>query len=126
MELQAFIDRLHSHVPVGTVFENPGGGTSTVMGYTGQNVCYMRRDSKIRVSTAELHRAYIEFKGRVVSTSALKQYAPRVFDSSESGHNCNTTFLFQILRALSLAGPVQGGGKRGNPFTTQFKSEFEG
>lgn len=116
MEYQEFYNRTISVLSVGTVLQNPGGGTTEIIAYTGNNITYKRGNSKIRVSMIDLYGAYNSFCGKTVSSSDLRKHAPRVFDSKKSGHSCNCTTLFMILRAIGIIATIEGKGKRGNPF----------
>lgn len=109
---------LTAFIPVGLVLENPGGGTSTILECSQSFIKYRRGKSTIRVEFKDLYSAYTVYKGRRVSSSDLKQFAPSVFDSraKPAGHSCNATLLFILLRESALSGDIGGGGVRGNPF----------
>ena len=117
MNLQEFIDRLQKCVPVGAVLNNPSSGTSEVYAHTDK-ICYLRGSSSISVSYSDLFDAYQQFNGGNVSTSELKQYNPSVFDSNArpSGHSCNCTFLFLILKEMRVVNEIQGNGVKGDPY----------
>jgi hypothetical protein len=93
MTFAEFALALKSSLPTGSVLNNPGGGTSTIIGYSQSFVTYRRGKSAIRVSYENLFKAYTAFKGRRVSSSDLKQFAPSVFasDARPAGHSCNAT-----------------------------------
>ena len=117
---QEFIRATRAALPRGYECENPGGGTSRILGVDGIAITYRRRNSRIRVRLNDLYRAYDEFRGRRVSSRDLRQFAPSVFDSNArpAGHSCNCTFLFHLLQTLALTdGPLEGLGVRGNPFS---------
>ena len=101
-------------LPPGTVMQNPGGGETTITGYSNGSVSYVRGTSPIRVAIRDLFLAYSEFKGSQVSSRDLRLFAPGVFDSNArpAGHSCNCTFLFMVLRRLSMADPIAGDGER--------------
>ena len=125
MTLNQFKRRIEQAVPVGTVFENPGGGTSKIAGYSDAKISYVRGTSKIYVTFKDLFAAYSYFKGQRVSASDLQSFAPAVFDSSAkpAGHACNCTFLFLLLRRLNLAGEIEGSGVRGSPYAVKVHDE---
>ena len=118
MTLLEFVKALKASVPVGSVLDNPGGGTSKIVGYSQSSVTYRRGKSTIRVSYESLFRAYSAFSGRQVSSSELKLFAPSVFDSAArpAGHSCNATFLFLLLGELGIASAIAGRGVKGDPY----------
>ena len=124
MKFDEFVLSLKAAFPVGTVIDNPGGGTSTISTYSESKVYYVRGHSKISVTFADLHEAYLAFAGKDVSSSQLKLFRPSVFDSSArpSGHNCNCTFLFRVLQQLGLSGAVAGSGVRNSPFSIKVRA----
>ena len=118
MDFETFKDKIQRSIPVGTTFENPGGGVSTISSYTDEKLSYVRRNSTIYIAFRDLFDTYINFKGQKVSSTELKKYAPSVFDPNArpAGHSCNCTVLFMILKHLKLAGDIKGGGVRGDPY----------
>lgn len=116
MKYQEFYLQTISKLPVGTTLQNPGGGTSKITKYTNTHMVYKRGRSDIRVSMADLHAAYRTFLGKTVSSTDLREYAPRVFDSKRSGHSCNCTLLFMVLDEIGIVSTIDGDGKSGNPF----------
>lgn len=106
-------------VPIGQTFNNPGGGTSMLNNISVKGISYVRGNTTIYVSFDSLYSAYDNFKGRRVSSTDLRAFAPSVFDSAAqpAGHSCNCTFFFQLLNRIGLSGPVQGRGVRGNPYS---------
>lgn len=120
MNLEEFAGRIRKAAPIGTVIDNPGGGTSQITGLTDERVSYVRGSSTISVKLVDLHSAYESFRGKQVSSSELKEFAPAVFDSSArpAGHSCNCTFLFGALERAGLAGELMGSGVRGDPYST--------
>ena len=127
MNRELFISQIRSEVPVGSVFENPGGGISAVLSVTGTHIAYRRGKSKISISFDDLFTAYTSFHGQLVCTSDLRVFAPSVFDSCArpSGHSCNATFLFSLLQRIRLAGAIIGSGVKGNPFSVHFFSPLK-
>jgi hypothetical protein len=119
MNLKEFASSVKSKVPVGTVLENPRRGTSTILSYDGDRVCYERGHSRFYIDLAELGEAVEHFKGQYVTTAALKEFKPGVYDSSQRGHNCNCTLLFLLLREVGTIRKIQGTGKSGDPFGMQ-------
>ena len=118
MNLDEFKRRIEHTIPIGTVFQNPGGGISEITGYSDQKISYVRGTSTIYVTFGGLFSAYRYFKGERVSATDLKSFAPQIFDSTATpaGHSCNCTFLFMLLSHLNLAGKIEGQGVRGDPF----------
>jgi hypothetical protein len=116
VDYEHFERALQVHLPVGRALANPGGGSSTVLRYTGEKVAYLRGRSTIYVRARDLYEAYSEFRGRCVKTSDLKAWAPGVFDSSQGGHNCNSTLLLLALQCVGAIDSIEGQGRRGDPF----------
>ena len=115
--MKPFAERIQSELPVGSILENPGGGTSTITDYSQAFITYRRGKSSIHVSYENLFKAYCKYQGQQVRASDLKTFAPNVFDSAArpSGHSCNATFMFLLLGRLGLAGEFEGKGVRGGP-----------
>jgi len=111
-----FCQQLRAALPLGTVLPNPGGGTSTIVSYTARNVTYRRGHSRITMAWEDLYRAYLRFQGTTLDSTMLKDYQPRVFDSTRGGHSCNCTFLFLVLQAMGVVDRIGGAGRRGHPF----------
>jgi len=123
MDYQQFVASIKSSIPIGVKLTNPGGGTSTIISYTDKNIVYQRRNSKITVSFEDLFNAYSKFKGKKVYTTDLRDYAPKVFNSKQNGHSCNTTFLFSILKMLGKVTEIKGEGKANHPFYVSIIAE---
>jgi len=104
--------------PPNKVLKNPGGGTTTIIGYDKTYLTYIRGRSKFRVSIIDLYKAYKTFYGTQVSSIDLKRINPKVFDSRAPhfGHSCNCTTLFMLLKDIGLVKKIHGKGVRGNPF----------
>lgn len=122
MTEQHFIDMIVRNLPAGTVFDNPGGGTSSVLSVSRDIIEYQRGNSKIRVRLRDLFTAYEKFQGLAVTSIDLGHAWPEIFDSHArpGGHSCNCTFLYSLLQHLGLAGPTSGRGVRGDPFRVHF------
>lgn len=125
MTLIEFRTLVGKRIPVGTIFQNPGGGTSEVRTITDDRICYVRGNSKIYIALEDLFQAYKRFEGDRINTAELKAYSPGVFDSAAkpSGHSCNCTFFFMVLKQLSLAGEIEGSGVRGSPFAVNINAQ---
>lgn len=123
MTAHEFRSRIISSAPVGTVFNNPGGGTSEVVKTDDEKIAYIRGGSRFYVRFSDLYSAFQKFRGINVTTQDLKEYAPEVFDSSArpAGHSCNCTIMFLLLHQAGLAGEIEGKGRRGNPFASGFR-----
>jgi hypothetical protein len=116
MNFKEFASSVKQKIPVGAVLQNPGGGTSTIVSYDEDRVCYERGHSKFYIELVELWRAVEHFKGQRMTTVGLKEYKPSVFDSSQNGHNCNCTFLFLLLQEIAVVPQIHGTGRSGDPF----------
>jgi hypothetical protein len=117
-----FYQRITSSVPVGTVLRNPGGGTTEIKTYTEKNLTYKRGKSNMSVAMRDLYDTYRHFQGTTVSSPDLRRFAPSVFDSKQSGHSCNCTVLFMLLRETGIVARIQGRGIRGSPFQVYIPS----
>ena len=118
MDLSTFSAEIRRRTPEGTIFQNPGGGISEVVSLTADKIAYVRGTSRIYVAVDDLYRAYFEFRGEEMSSRALRDRWPAVFDSKArpAGHSCNCTFLFRLLQRLDFAGPIMGKGVSGDPY----------
>jgi hypothetical protein len=116
MDFDAFSRLMHITVTPGTVFPNPGGGSSELIDFSSGSLIYRRGNSRIYVSLRDLYNAYAHFRGSNVSSTDLRQYRPSVFDSVAGGHSRNCTMLFILLKAIGAVDRIQGEGVRGNPF----------
>ncbi len=116
MDLETFRLLVKGVIPVGTVLQNPGGGTSIIKSLTNRAISYKRLSSTINVSFRVLFDAYNNFKGKKVLTNDLKSYKPSIYDSKKGGHDCNCTFLFMVLCRLPLVVEIEGRGVKGSPF----------
>jgi len=121
MDYAEFSESLQMAVPPGTILNNPGKGTSTVISYPDGKVSYKRGGARFYVSIRDLYDAYKHFKGQLVDTSDLKSYAPTIFDSTKNGHSCHCTFLFLSLQRMGIVDEIQGQGVRGSPFSVDIK-----
>jgi len=125
MNQDAFSLALVSSLPVGTVLENPGGGTSEVVVSGPDRICYKRQNTRMCIQISLLFDVYERYRGRAVSSNELRELVPKVFDSKRSGHSCHCTFLFMAFQRIGLAGEIFGEGKRGSPFGIQVGDEAE-
>ena len=118
MDFDTFKKKVKEAIPVGTVLQNPGGGTSVIVSYSDSGISYKRGNATIYVSFRDLFDAYSHFEGQQVTSSDLKSYAPSIYDSNArpAGHGCNCTFLFMVLCRLPLVVRIEGSGVRGDPF----------
>ncbi|WKD48212.1 hypothetical protein [Microbulbifer spongiae] len=122
LRIKEFSTLIQKALPKGFVFENPGGGKTTVLGHSLEKVSYRRGSSTIYLSYTDMFDVYSHFRGMEVSSPDLKLFRPAVFDpdARPAGHSCNCTFLFKALNLIGLAGQIYGGGVRGNPFKVKF------
>ena len=123
MDFLEFKQMIYKSIPIGTVLDNPGGGTSTILSYPSEAVSYRRRNSTMYVSLRDLFDEYITIKGRRMSSNDLKVINPSVFDlqARPAGHSCNCTFLFMVLLKIGVVTHIQGHGVRGDPFFVVLK-----
>jgi len=119
LTLCEFQNEIVNKIPIGTELENPKKGLSTVCKFSDKNIYYIRGKSTICVAFSSLFKAYAHYKGRHVSSSELRHYAPEIFNSNArpSGHSCNCTFFFMLLSTIGLAGNIEGKGTWGNAFS---------
>ena len=115
-----FIQALQRSFSPGDRFPNPGGGETEIVRLGTDRLVYRRGRSEIRVPVRDLYRTYVHFRGRRMSSSDLRRFAPSLFDSAPAsgrrGHSCNCTVLLHLLGALGLAGPIEGAGVAGDPY----------
>jgi hypothetical protein len=123
MRYSDFRHKVVEALPVGTVLVNPGGGTSTIVSHTEHNIAYQRGKSKIYVAYRDLYDAYDRFRGGTMDSPTLRGHNPHVFDSKHSGHSCNCTFLFMVLKVIGVVDRIEGAGKRGDPFRVALPSD---
>ena len=116
MDYTAFRTKAVLALPVGKVFKNPGGGTTTIVSLTEDNIYYQRGRSKIGIKYETLFQTYQHFRGKAVSSRQLKAYAPKVYDSKNGGNSGNATFLYLVLREMKVVDHIQGRGVSNNPF----------
>jgi hypothetical protein len=115
-------EQIVERIVPGTVFQNPGGGISTIVSVSDETLCYKRGHSNLYVKLEDLEDAYNRFRGFMVHTNTLKSFRPDVFSSKHSGHGCNCTFLFQILVYLELTqNGILGSGTPGDTFHVKIK-----
>ena len=67
MDYYEFFQQTKSALPEGTLLNNPGGGTSRIIGYTHDKMIYKRGNSQIYVSMRDLYSASQTFAGRTVT-----------------------------------------------------------
>ncbi|MCY4228044.1 MAG: hypothetical protein OXF20_10225 [Gammaproteobacteria bacterium] len=119
-----FINIANGILSEGLILDNPGGGTSKIERINREKVTYRRGSSTITVRWSDLYNAYKRFRGKLVSSTDLRKFAPAVFDSGArpAGHSCNCTFFFHLMIKMGLAdGNLQGRGVAGDPFTLNLK-----
>lgn len=125
MDISTFDRTLQITLSPGMVLQNPGGGISTVISVKNGKVRYKRGRSTYSVAVEALFAAYSSFKGRRVSSSDLKRFAPAIFDSAArpAGHSCNCTFLFLTLKEMQLISGIKGEGLAGRPFFAEILTQ---
>ena len=121
MTFENFCSRILGSISVGQVFDNPGGGTSTILKIEDDKVIYKRRNTRLSLDLKVAYNAYTAFSGERVSTRDLKDF-DNSFDSTArapAGHSCNCTFLFLWLYAAGLGSAIM----RDKCFEQHFKKE---
>ena len=122
MTKEQFIKHLVIAIPEGLVFDNLGGGISTIIKVGEDKLSYTRGKSRFYLSYGAIFDALKLFSGTSTTTTDLKQHNPEVFDSKRGGHSCNCTTMFKILERMGLIdGTVQGAGRKGSPFFVLFR-----
>ncbi len=124
MKYEEFRRIIMEKLPVNTILPNPGGGNSIILSYTSSNIAYQRGKSTIRVAFEHLYNVYMMFQGDIIDSTQLKRYNPKVFDSTKSGHSCNCTFLYMVLKAIAVVDRIEGAGKKGSPFRVRIPTEI--
>lgn len=116
-----FISQILGAISPGQTFDNPGGGTSKIKSISERGIYYKRGSSTISITFDDMYAAYDHFKGGEVTSTELRTFLPAVFDSMArpAGHSCNCTFFFMVLQEAGLAGPLEGAGVRGNPYSVE-------
>ena len=116
MNIDQFNHKIKLAIQVGTIFDNPGKGTSTVTALSDRGISYLRGRSVIYFSFQDIFDAFEYFNGGKVTSNDLKSYRPIVFDSKANGHSCNCTFLFMLLKKMGIASEIGGQGAKGSPY----------
>ena len=123
MTEDGFIQALRRTLLPGDRFPNPRRGETEIVRLSNNRLVYRRGHSEIRVRVRDLYRAYLHFRGRRMSSSDLRLFAPSVFNSAPAigprGHSCNCSVLFHLLGTLGLAGPIEGAGVAGDPYAVR-------
>ncbi len=109
-------DFFKNKIPVGTILANLGKGTSKIEVYSSDGIKYKRGNSTITLKFNSIYDVWSNFENQDVSSIDLRKFAPRVFDSSKSGHSCNCTFLFMILKESGVINEIKGNGVAGSPY----------
>lgn len=109
MTKEEFVKKLTDSVKVGDVFDNPGGGTSTIENIDRNRIKYRRGKSHIYFYFEDMYDAYHQFPNGFSSTD-LKKFRPNVYDSNArpAGHGCNCTFLMMMLKAMGIVKQIEG------------------
>jgi hypothetical protein len=115
MTYEEFKKAVIKNLPPGKILDNPGGGTTLIKSYTGDILKYQRGKSTFPASLKLFYEAKVKYTGLKLSSSTLKQLSP-MFDSNRSGHSCNCTLLFMILRDIGIVDKILGNGRSGDPF----------
>jgi hypothetical protein len=116
MNIDQFKQKIKLAVQVGTIFDNPGKGTSAVTALSDRGISYVRGRSVIHFSYQDIFDAFEYFNGAAVTSNDLKSCRPTVFGSKANGHSCNCTFLFMLLRKIGISSEIGGRGVKGRPY----------
>ena len=116
MNIDQFKHKIKLAVQVGTIFDNPGKGTSAVTALSDHGISYVRGRSVIHFSFQDIFDAFEYFNWGRVTSNDLKSYRPTVFDSKANDHSCNCTFLFMLLRKIGIVSEISGQGVEGKPY----------
>ena len=117
--MKGFIEIAKGKVAKEMILKNPGEGTTTIVKYDEDRLCYKRGQSSFYIDLKEFEAAYKKFKGSILKTNDLKEYKPEIFDSRQKGHSCNCTLFFMYLKEMGIISEVQGKGYAGDPFFVQ-------
>lgn len=116
MDFETFKKTIRNAISGNTVLKNPGGGLSTIKSYHKERISYIRGKSVIYISYRIMYDTFQKFMGCEITSSELKKYEPKVFDSKKGGHSCNCTFFFMLLRRMGVVTTIKGRGVKGDPY----------
>jgi hypothetical protein len=120
--IEYFRSKILKTIHVGQIFDNPSNkGTSKITKVDDTKIVYIRGKSYITIEFDILYDIYKDFYAKKCSSSDLKKYAPKIFDSKNSGHNCNCTFLFLVFKELGIVSKIEGEGIAYSPFYIEIK-----
>jgi len=125
---EQFLSELHTKIKMGKVFNNlrkrrNSKNTSEIISIDDNSIVYKRESDKnpkkipikIKIIYDVYKRLYEGYWGDKCSSNDLRKYKPEVFVSIGSGHGCNCTFVFLVLKELGFV-MIEGEGVSKNPF----------
>jgi hypothetical protein len=126
MDYLVFRELVQRTTPIGCVLDNPGSGTTTILGYDGDFLKYRRGRSPFKAPLRVFWEVVNRFAGKRLKSSELQKVAPEVFDSRSPhfGHSCNCTVLYLLLHRAGIVERIGGKGVRGNPFFVEIPREL--
>lgn len=115
MTKEEFVKKLTDSVKVGDIFDNPGGGTSTIECIDTSEkgfIKYKRGKSHIYFHFDDMYDAYNQFS-HGFSTTDLKRFRSEIYDSKAkpAGHDCNCSFLMMMLKEMGIVKQIEGSMK---------------
>ena len=116
MDGNMVLDKIKAALKPGDKFINPGGGITTIKSITSSKIYYIRGSSTMSLDINIIKEVYDHFKGSTFTTNDLKKCCPKSFDPKASGHSCNCTVLFMLLKKIGLVDNIMGEGKRNSTF----------
>ena len=91
-----------------TWWDNPGGGTSEILGVEDGYIIYRRGNTKMRVSIDLINKIYdYIITNTPISTKEIVDIKNRVEPNYKGWHGCDATFIMMIFRYLGL-GDIKG------------------
>lgn len=102
MTKEEFVKKLTDSVKVGDVFDNPGGGTSTIESIKGNTIKYKRGTHDIQISMDVMYNAFVYFPNGFSSNDL------RPLHNQFKNHGCNCTFLMMMLKAMGIVKQIEG------------------
>ena len=111
------IDTIKANVKVGDILYTPNRAEKIIHKISDACIAYEHGRSRVYFNMTSIVSAYEHFKGQKVSSSNLKDFDSKTFDSKQGGHTCNSiVFLMLMVKCGLTDGDIQGTGKSGNPF----------
>jgi alpha-beta hydrolase superfamily lysophospholipase len=123
MKKTEFTARAKGAIHAGDVWNNPGGGTSTIREIDNAEIVYTRGKSRFALGLDDLRKVADTFADRTVTTADMRRLIPESFDG---GHDSNCTFALLALERMGmLENGVEGKGRAGAPFSGRIRAHGE-